>query len=79
MREREDEFVHDSINPHRATDQLECRIVRVAVDEVTEVEMTQASSPDASRHLSPGGQRNSMKCSLFGVYCTVGTWFTYGS
>jgi hypothetical protein len=49
MSETKDELVHDSIGAHRAADQLECRVIGVAINEVIEIEMTQASSPNASR------------------------------
>lgn len=49
MRQREDELVHDAIHAHGPTDQLQRRVVRVAVDEALAVEARQRGAAHAAR------------------------------
>lgn len=53
MSETKDELVHNPVNANRATDQLERCIIRVAVDEVIQVEVAQTRSSDTSGQLLP--------------------------
>lgn len=51
MSEAKDKLIDNPISANRATDQLERRIIRVAVDEMMEVEVTQVRSPNAASQL----------------------------
>lgn len=49
--ETEDELVDNPVSANRATDQLEGCVIRVAVDEVVQIEVAQTCSPNASGQL----------------------------
>lgn len=53
MSEAEDKLIDNPVSANRATDQLERRIIRVAVNEMMEVEVTQVRSPNAASQLYP--------------------------
>lgn len=51
MRELEDELVYDTINAHRATDELELSVGRVVKDKVVPVKVRQLLSTDSASQL----------------------------
>lgn len=51
MSEAEDKLIHNPVSANRATDQLERRIIGVAVDEMMEIEVTQVRSPNTASQL----------------------------
>lgn len=62
MSETENELVHNSVSANCAADQLEGCVIRIAVDEVIQVEVAQTRSPNAPSQLalvsdSPFGSR----------------------
>lgn len=49
MRKREDELIHDAIDAHSATNELEHRVSRVTEDEALAVEAREGVAADAAR------------------------------